>query len=187
MVLSAIPVGIIVSLERAQPATHVYHYHSSGWFRECAKWDSDNHRFIVSYFEGGVGQISVPENEKELQGRVLEEVRLVKETQLGGNASVGLTIDRNRNRVLVVNADVLGNRYGALVAYDLSTWNRLFLTQLSGPSKLFLFIAPSFSFMFINVHASLSQRFYKLVKVTCMFQMEFLSKPSKFVLKLIAT
>lgn len=133
VVLSAIPVGIIISLERAQPATHVYHYHSSGWFRECAKWDSDNHRFIVSYFEGGVGQISVPENEK---GTVLDEVRVVKETELAGNASVGLTIDRKRNRVLVVNADVLGNRYGALVAYDLSTWNRLFLTQLSGASKI---------------------------------------------------
>ncbi|KAJ1397914.1 Six-bladed beta-propeller, TolB-like [Sesbania bispinosa] len=79
----------------------------------------------------GIGQISVPKKGAE---EVLEEVRVVKETHLTGNASLGLAIDRPRNRILVVNADVLGNRYGALTAYDLSTWNRLFLTQLNGPS-----------------------------------------------------
>jgi len=132
LLLTAIPIGIIISLERTQPSTHVYHYHSKGFFRECAKWDSDNHRFINSFFEGGIGQISVAETES-----VLEEVTVLKETELAGNASLGLTIDRSRNRILVVNADVRGNRYSALVAYDLSTWKRLFLTQLSGPSKYF--------------------------------------------------
>lgn len=147
VLLAAIPVGIIVSLERAQPATHGYHYHSTGLFRECAKWDSDNNRFIVSFFEGGVGQIPVPE--KESPG-VLEEVRVVKETHLAGNASLGMAMDRHRNRILVVHADVLGNRYGALAAYDLSRWKRLFLTQLAGPSKLLLF---HFNFTFIVLHA----------------------------------
>ncbi|CAK8572714.1 unnamed protein product [Lathyrus sativus] len=132
LLLTAIPIGIITSLERSQPPTHVYHYHSNGWFRECAKWDSANNRFIVSFFEGGIGRIPVPENESP--GTVLEEESIVKESELAGNASLGLTIDRSRNRVLVVNADVLGNRYGSLVAYDLSTWKRLFLTHLSGPS-----------------------------------------------------
>nr|ACJ85306.1 unknown [Medicago truncatula]AFK42597.1 unknown [Medicago truncatula] len=131
--LTAIPIGIIISLERTQPSTHVYHYHSKGFFRECAKWDSDNHRFINSFFEGGIGQISVPEKESEA-GTVFEEATVLKETELAGNASLGMTIDRSRNRILVVNADVRGNRYSALVAYDLSTWKRLFLTQLSGPS-----------------------------------------------------
>ncbi|KAL5069022.1 hypothetical protein RYX36_019909 [Vicia faba] len=132
LLLTAIPIGIIISLERAQSPTHVYHYHSNGWFRECAKWDSVNNRFLVSFFEGGIGQIPVPENKSP--GTVFQEEPIVKESDLAGNASLGLTIDRSRNRVLVVNADVLRNRYGSLVAYDLTTWKRLFLTQLSGPS-----------------------------------------------------
>lgn len=135
LLLSAIPIGIIVTLERAKPATHVYHYHSNGWFRECAKWDSHNRRFIVSFFEGGLGQVLLPEKDYE-SSPPLEEVTVVKETHLAGNASLGIAIDAPRNRVLVVNADVIGNRYGALAAYDLSTWNSLFLTQLSAPSKL---------------------------------------------------
>lgn len=56
----------------------------------------------------------------------------MKEARLAGNSSLGIGIDYPRNRVVVVNADVFGNRYGEVVAYDLSTWNRLFLTQLSG-------------------------------------------------------
>ncbi|BAT95277.1 hypothetical protein LR48_Vigan02g148100 [Vigna angularis] len=133
LLLTAIPIGIIVTLERAHPATHVYHYHSSGWFRECAKWDSHYGRFIVSFFEGGVGQVKLPEKDSDLS-LPLEEVMVVKEPNLAGNASLGIAIDSPRNRVLVVNADAIGNRYGALAAYDLSSWNRLFLTQLSGPS-----------------------------------------------------
>ncbi|KAK7278176.1 hypothetical protein RJT34_23201 [Clitoria ternatea] len=132
VLISAIPIGVIVTLERAQPATHVYHYHSSGWFRECVKWDSDHRRFIVSFFEGGVGQVSVPD--KESPSSPLEEITVVKETHLAGNASLGIAIDPSRNRVLVVYGDLLWNRYGALVAYDLNNWNRLFLTQLAGPS-----------------------------------------------------
>ncbi|WJX19839.1 hypothetical protein P8452_09472 [Trifolium repens] len=131
VLLTSIPIGIIISLERAQPQTHVYHYHTNGWFRESAKWDSDNNRFIVSFFEGGIGQISVPDENLSPE-TVLEEVEILKEIELAGNASLGLTIDRSRNRILVVNADVLGNRYSGVVAYDLSTWKRLFLTHLSG-------------------------------------------------------
>ncbi|XP_061338448.1 uncharacterized protein LOC133285254 [Gastrolobium bilobum] len=132
VLLSAVTVGIIVSLERAQPTTHVYHYHSTGWFRECAKWDPVHHRFIVSFFEGGVGSVSV--TDKKSPVTLLEEVTVVKEPNLSGNASLGMVIDTPGNRVLVVHADVFGNRYGALAAYDLSTWNRIFLTQLTGSS-----------------------------------------------------
>lgn len=130
LLLSAIPIGIIVTLERTQPTTHVYHYDSSGWFRECSKWDSQHRRFIVSFFEGGIGHVSLPENESE--SSPLEEITAVKEARLAGNSSLGIGIDYPRNRVVVVNADVFGNRYSEVVAYDLSTWNRLFLTQLSG-------------------------------------------------------
>lgn len=133
--LSAIPIGYLISLELAKPTTHVYHYHSTGWLRECAKWDDLNRRFLVSFLGGGIGEIPVPEDEDH---KVLQEVAVVKHVDLAGNASLGLVIDRPRNRLLVATADVKGNRYGALAAYDLSTWERVFLTQLSGPSKIFL-------------------------------------------------
>lgn len=129
--VSAIPLAFLVSLELAKPATHVYHYHSSGFFRECAKWDQPNRRFIVSFFEGGLGQIPLPDNHHP--NAVLQESILVKDVDLTGNASLGFVIDYPRNRILVAVADVLGNRYSALAAYDFSSWRRLFLTQLNTP------------------------------------------------------
>lgn len=129
--VSAIPVAFIISLELANPTTDVFHYHSSGFFRECAKWDDLNNRFLVSFMDGGVGEIRVPED--HASGTVLKEVTLVKDADLTGNASLGIVVDRPRNRLLVAVSDILGNKYNALAAYDLSTWKRLFLTQLSGP------------------------------------------------------
>ncbi|XAR61413.1 hypothetical protein NMG60_11035105 [Bertholletia excelsa] len=128
--ISAIPLAFLISLETAKPATHVYQYHSTGWFRECAKWDDLGRRFIVSFFEGGLGEIPVPDGHSP--AIPLEEVPLVRDSDLAGNSSLGLVIDRPRNRLLVAIADVFGNRFSALAAYDLSTWQRLFLTQLSG-------------------------------------------------------
>lgn len=86
---------------------------------------------------GGVGEI-VPKDSDD----VLEEVTLVKDVDLAGNASLGISIDRVRNRLLVAVADLLGNRYSALAAYDLSTWRRLFLAELSahGKSAFFFFM-----------------------------------------------
>lgn len=132
-ILSAVPVAYIISLEIAQPSTHVYHYHSSGFLRECAKWDADHRRFLISFLEGGIGAVTVPEDHSP--GAVLEESVVVRDSDLAGNASLGLAIDRPRNRVIVAVGDVIGNRYSAVAAYDLSTWQRLFLTKLSGPSK----------------------------------------------------
>ncbi|KAK9685006.1 hypothetical protein RND81_10G249200 [Saponaria officinalis] len=129
LLISAIPIGILIALERAPPSTHVYEYHSNSWFRECAKWDDVNRHFIVSYIEGGVGVINVP-HEGDV---VYDEITAVKDADLAGNASLGITIDRPRNRVLVAVADAIGNRYSALAAYDLSSWQRLFLAHLSGP------------------------------------------------------
>ncbi|KAL1226242.1 hypothetical protein V5N11_017711 [Cardamine amara subsp. amara] len=132
IVISAIPIAYIISLERAVPSTHVFSYQSSGFFRECAKWDDVGQRFLVSFMDGGggVGEI-VPRDSDD----VLEEVTLVKDVDLAGNASLGITIDRERNRLLVAVADLLGNQYSALAAYDLSTWRRIFLAELSGHSK----------------------------------------------------
>lgn len=77
-----------------------------------------------------MGQISVPDDHSP--ETVLKEISVVKDADLAGNASLCFAIDRPRNRLLVAVADLLGNQYNALAAYDLSTWNRLFLTQLSG-------------------------------------------------------
>ncbi|XP_020885875.1 uncharacterized protein LOC9322142 isoform X2 [Arabidopsis lyrata subsp. lyrata] len=131
LVISAVPIAYLISLELAVPSTHVFSYQSSGFFRECAKWDDVGRRFLVSFMDGGgVGEI-VPKDSDD----VLEEVTLVKDVDLAGNASLGIVIDRVRNRLLVAVADLLGNRYSALAAYDLSTWRRLFLAELSGHSK----------------------------------------------------
>ncbi|KAK2649667.1 hypothetical protein Ddye_017156 [Dipteronia dyeriana] len=130
LLISAVPVAYIISLERAEPATQVYHYHSSGFFRECAKWDDSNRRFLVSYLEGGIGQVSLPDDYSP--GTVLEELTLVKDVDLAGNMSAGIVVDRPRNRLLVAVAQLIGNKYSGLAAYDLSTWKRLFLTHLSG-------------------------------------------------------
>ncbi|KAF8394667.1 hypothetical protein HHK36_020883 [Tetracentron sinense] len=129
--ISAVPIAYIISLERTISSTNLYEYHSNGWLRECTKWDDLNRRFLVSFFEGGVGQIPVPDD--LTPGTVLEEQTIIKDADLAGNASLGILIDRPRNRLLVATADVIGNRYGALAAYDLTSWDRLFLTQLSGP------------------------------------------------------
>ncbi|XP_030444653.2 uncharacterized protein LOC115667180 [Syzygium oleosum] len=130
--LSAIPFAYLISLELSPPTTHVLHYHSSGFLRECAKWDAPGRRFLVSFLEGGVGQVLVPDDRSPA---VLEEATVVKDADLAGNASLGLAVDGARGRLLVAVADVIGNRYSAVAAYDLSTWKRAFLTQLSGPSK----------------------------------------------------
>ncbi|OVA16773.1 SMP-30/Gluconolactonase/LRE-like region [Macleaya cordata] len=131
LIISAVPLGFIISLERSKSSTNVYEYSSPGWFRECSKWDDLNRRFLVSYIEGGVGQISVPED--HTPGTVIEAKTVIKESELAGNASLGMVIDRPRNRLLVVSADLKGNLFSAVAAYDLTSWNRLFLTQLSGP------------------------------------------------------
>ncbi|KAL9227636.1 hypothetical protein vseg_003304 [Gypsophila vaccaria] len=132
LLISAIPIGILIALERAPHSTDVYQYHSNSWFRECAKWDDLNRRFIVSYLEGGVGVIN--DTRHQHQGDdVYDEITAVKDVDLAGNASLGITIDGPRNRLLVAVTDVMGNRYSGLAAYDLSSWRRLFLAHLSGP------------------------------------------------------
>ncbi|KAG4174263.1 hypothetical protein ERO13_A11G109300v2 [Gossypium hirsutum] len=129
-ILSALPIAYIIYQERAETDHHVFHYYSSGFFRESAKWDYESRRFLVTFLEGGVGEIHVPQN--YTCDIVLKEVTVVKDSDLTGNASLGLALDNPRNRLLVAVADMFGNRYSALAAYDLSTWKRLFLTKLSG-------------------------------------------------------
>lgn len=130
VLIAAVPIGYLIKLETTKPSSHVYEYHGVGWMRECTKWDEVNRRFIVTNMEGGLGQISVPEDDDDT-GSVLEEITVVKDPALTGNASLGMIIDRPRNRVLVAVGDMYNNGYSALAAYDITSWNRLFLTQLS--------------------------------------------------------
>ncbi|KAJ9543166.1 hypothetical protein OSB04_022873 [Centaurea solstitialis] len=138
--LSAIPIAIIVSLESAAPTSHRYHFHNTGWLRESTKWDHVNRRFIVSFLDGGgLGVLPLPEDIDDKPGVVLQEIVVVKNTDAVGNGSCGLFIDHPRNRVVIAIADVLGNTYSAVAAYDLNSWKRLFFTQLSfsGDGKTF--------------------------------------------------
>ncbi|KAJ6723338.1 CALCIUM-DEPENDENT PHOSPHOTRIESTERASE SUPERFAMILY PROTEIN-RELATED [Salix koriyanagi] len=105
--ISAIPVAFIISSELAKPPTHV------ASARSPSPKITDRHR-------------------KRL---FLKEVTVVKDPALAGNSSLGIVVDRPRNRLLVAISDLLGNKYNALAAYDLSTWDRLFLTKLGGPDN----------------------------------------------------
>lgn len=84
--------------------------------------------------EGGLGIIPISNNNSA--NTVLPEIPVVKDADLVGNATLGFTIDSKRNRVVVAISDLLGNKYSAVAAYDLSNWTRLYLTQLSGPGNL---------------------------------------------------
>ncbi|KAG6415259.1 hypothetical protein SASPL_122665 [Salvia splendens] len=128
ILLSAVPVAYIIHSETSDRAAHVYSYASKSWLRECAKWDDLNRRFIVSFFEGGVGVVPVKDD-----GAMQDEITVVGDAGPGKNSTLGIAIDRPRNRLLVAIADVQGNKYSAVAAYDLTTWNRLFHTQLGGP------------------------------------------------------
>lgn len=80
--------------------------------------------------EGGVGEVKVVSDDDD---NVLDEITAVEDVDLAGNATLGISIDRLRNRLLVVVSDLIGNRYSGLAAYDLSSWQRLFLTHLNNP------------------------------------------------------
>ncbi|CAA6662004.1 unnamed protein product [Spirodela intermedia] len=132
---SAVPLGVIFSLERTKNTSETFEYRSRGWIRECAKWDADRRRFLVStFFDGGVAQIPLPGGAAAPPDTTLEEQSALHDPAVAGNASVGILVDAPRRRLLVVYSDLLRHRYSALAAYDLSSWRRLFLAQLSGPN-----------------------------------------------------
>lgn len=132
--VSAVPAAILLSLERATPPGDSFRYRSGGLGRESVKWDDVGRRFLVSFMEGGLGEIRVSADGGGSPAE-LEEIAVVRDLDVAGNASLGLAIDRPRNRVLVVIADLFGHRYSALAAYDLATWKRIFLTRLNGPGE----------------------------------------------------
>ncbi|KAH7676452.1 Calcium-dependent phosphotriesterase protein [Dioscorea alata] len=123
LLLTAIPIALLFSLERSASG---YRYSSGGWFHECAKWDASADRFLVSSSTSGtIGEIIIG------TGSELEEKTVVSDADVAGNWSMGIAIDRRRNRLLVVYADVLGLTYSGVAAYDLDSWERRFLIQLA--------------------------------------------------------
>ncbi|XP_009383935.2 uncharacterized protein LOC103971600 [Musa acuminata AAA Group] len=127
LLVSAIPLAIIVSLERSAAG---FTYQTRDWFRECAKWDPDGLRFLASTFLGG-GVVQIPAG--DAASGALVERAAVSDPDVAGNASLGIAVDRSRGRLLVVYADLWGFRSSAVAAYDLGSWARLFLTRLSEP------------------------------------------------------
>lgn len=91
-------------------------------------------------------------------GEVSEEIPVVTNAGLGKNSSLGFVIDHPRNRVVVVIADVLGNKFSALAAYDLASWDRIFLTQLSGPGQC-LFLLYWNCILLIRFHLIIDHKF----------------------------
>jgi hypothetical protein len=84
-------------------------------------------KFLVStFFGGGLAEVSPIGGEERV---------VVQDPAVAGNMSIGISIDRIRKRALVVYSDAIRYRYGAIGAYQLGTWDRLFLTQLTRPGQ----------------------------------------------------
>lgn len=131
ILISAVPLSILTSLELSITRNPgIIQYRSHGWLRECAKWDSIHQRFLVStMFDAGIAAIDI--------GKVqMEEKVMLRETDMAGNASLGITIDEDRRQIIVVFADVVGHKHSAVAAYDLDTWERNYITHLRGVGNL---------------------------------------------------
>ncbi|KAL6649803.1 hypothetical protein ACP70R_014027 [Stipagrostis hirtigluma subsp. patula] len=103
-------------------------YAGDRWFHECAKWDAEGGRFLVSTFFGaGVAEVRAGEGEERV---------VVADPDAAGRVALGLVVDAPRRRLLVVYADRPPRfGYAALGAYELGSWRRLFLTRLDAPGE----------------------------------------------------
>ncbi|KAM0854619.1 hypothetical protein ACQ4PT_050298 [Festuca glaucescens] len=105
-------------------------YAGDGWLHECAKWDAEGGRFLVSTFFGaGVAEVRVG------AGTVEERV-IVADPDVAGRVALGLAVDAPRRRILVAYADRPPRfGYAAVGAYDLGSGRRIFLARLDGPGE----------------------------------------------------
>jgi hypothetical protein len=103
-------------------------YAGEGWLHECAKWDAEGGRFLVSTFFGaGVAEVRVGAG-------AMEERVVVADPEVAGRVALGLAVDAPRRRVLVAYADRPPRfGYAAVGAYELGSGRRIFLTRLDGP------------------------------------------------------
>lgn len=106
-------------------------YAGDRWFHDCAKWDAESGRFLVStFFGGGVVEVRTGGEGKE------EERVVVADPDAAGRVALGLAVDAPRRRVLVAYTDRPPRfGYAAVGAYELGSWRRLFLTRLDGPGE----------------------------------------------------
>lgn len=106
-------------------------YAGEGWLHECAKWDAEGGRFLVSTFFGaGVAEVRVG------GGSLVEERVIVADPEVAGKVALGLVVDAPRRRVLVVYADRPPRfGYAAVGAYELGSGRRIFLARLDGPGE----------------------------------------------------
>ena len=107
-------------------------YAGEGWLHECAKWDAEGGRFLVSTFFGaGVAEVRVGGGS---EGGLVEERVVVADPEVAGRVALGLAVDAPRRRVLVVYADRPPRfGYAAVGAYELGSGRRIFLARLDGP------------------------------------------------------
>jgi hypothetical protein len=103
-------------------------YAGEGWLHECAKWDAEGGRFLVSTFFGaGVAEVRVGAG-------AMEERVVVADPEVAGRVALGLAVDAPRRRVLVAYADRPPRfGYAAVGAYELGSGRRIFLARLDGP------------------------------------------------------
>ncbi|KQK22003.1 uncharacterized protein LOC100832585 [Brachypodium distachyon] len=109
-------------------------YAGDGWLHECAKWDAEGGRFLVSTFFGaGVAEVRVGAGKEE---DALAERVFVADPEVSGRVALGLAVDATRRRVLVAYADRPPRfGYAAVGAYELGSGRRLFLVRLDGPGE----------------------------------------------------
>ncbi|XP_078435715.1 calcium-dependent phosphotriesterase superfamily protein [Wolffia australiana] len=130
LLLSAVPVALLLALERRKTGGGSLEYRSLGWVRESLQWDADSARFLVStFFDGGVSEIAP-------QPTPAREKPFLLDPELAGNSSLGIALDPPRRRLLVVYGDPLRHRSSLLAAYDLASRRRLFLAPLAGAASL---------------------------------------------------
>uniref|UniRef100_A0ACD5YMB8 Uncharacterized protein n=1 Tax=Avena sativa TaxID=4498 RepID=A0ACD5YMB8_AVESA len=105
-------------------------YAGDGWLHECAKWDAEGGRFLVSTFFGaGVAEVRVGAG-------AAEERVVVADPEVAGRLALGIAVDTRRRRVLVAYADRPPRfGYAAVGAYDLGSGRRIFLARLDGPGE----------------------------------------------------
>lgn len=85
----------------------------------------------------------------------MEEMVMLREADMAGNASLGITVDEDRRQVVVVFADVIGHKHSAVAAYDLDTWERNYLTHLSGTGIKYTMNLLRFKYLILWIFVSI--------------------------------
>ncbi|KAI5064737.1 hypothetical protein GOP47_0019432 [Adiantum capillus-veneris] len=136
MVIGIATMGLLRAQEGRIPSeSRLDYFPDQGWLRETVQWDAQHMRFLVSHMEGGIGQIaytpaqsSAPAHEQTLVPRNFN-------LPFSGLSTNGFKIDYTRNRIVSAMADLLKNKFSAVAAYDISTWDLIFFLKLAGSER----------------------------------------------------